>query len=176
MSNNRNKTLNFLLAVLVFILLAILLFQRKQNGELQKHALSDTIVQVIYDTIYKEKLIHDTIIRTRYKTKTKVNYIDTTPIVLNQKRSFVYIKDTFNIDERTYYLTEKGDTVKAFYFDYTYYIFKYHFKDTLVFVDSVIGCDLYTHCICDDRERIVMFHTCEGESRMIVNMLNKQGK
>ena len=68
----------------------------------------------------------------------------------------MYIKDTFNIEDRTYYITEQGDTVKTFYFDYTYYIFKYHFKDTLVTVDSVVGCDLYTHCICDERDRVVI--------------------
>ncbi len=124
----------------------------------------DTIVKIVHDTVY----IKDTVY------KTQVNYVDTNAIFLSQKKSFIYIKDTFNIDERTYYITDKNDTVKVFYFDYTYYIFKYHLKDSLVHIDSVLGCDLYTHCLCDDRERVVIFHTCEGESRMIVNMLNKQ--
>ncbi len=124
-------------------------------------------LDTIRDTVYVEKIVHDTVVVT--------NYVDTSVLVL-RKKAFLYIKDTFNIDERTFYVTEDDDTVKVFYHDYTYYVFKYFFKDTLVTVDSVIGCDLYTHCICDDRERIVIFHTCEGESRMIVNMLNKEGK
>ena len=125
---------------------------------------TDTVVKIVYDTVY----VRDTVYQTQY--------IDTTPIVFSPKRSFIYIKDTFNIEERTYYITEQDDTVKVFYHDYTYYIFKYHLRDSLVAIDSVLGCDLYTHFICDGRERIVIFHTCEGESRTIVNMLNKQGK
>ena len=117
------------------------------------------------DTVYVEKIIRDTV--------EIIKYVDTTPIVFH-KKAFLYIKDTFNIDERTYYITENDDTVKVFYFDYTYYIFNYTFQDSIVKVDSVLGCDLYTHCLCDDRERIVVFHTCEGESRMIINMLNEQ--
>ncbi|MBN1119319.1 MAG: hypothetical protein JXA77_19065 [Bacteroidales bacterium] len=122
---------------------------------------------ILADTIHDTVYVHDTV--------EIVHYVDTNVLVLH-KKAFLYIKDTFNIDERTFYITEDDDTVKVFYHDYTYYIFKYFFQDTLVTIDSVIGCDLYTHCICDERERIVIFHTCEGESRVIVNMLNKQGK
>jgi hypothetical protein len=119
----------------------------------------------IRDTVYVEKIVHDTV--------RIINYVDTNIIVL-QKKAFLYIKDTFNIDERTFYVTENDDTIKVFYFDYTYYIFKYNFKDSLVTVDSVLGCDLYTHNICDGRKRTVIFHTCEGESRMIINLLNEK--
>jgi len=171
--SNQKSILNYVLSAIIVTLVIILASQHKQIKEVNSIATTDTVVEFVYDTIFNEKIIHDTIIRTKIKTRTKISYVDTTPIVLNSRRSFVYIRDTFNIDERTYYITEEGDTVKAFYFDYTYYIFRYHFKDSLVAIDSVLGCDLYTHCICDDRERVVIFHTCEGESRMIINMLNK---
>lgn len=171
MSKTRN-TISIILGILVVILFIALGSQHRQIKVLN-NIKADTLVELIHDTFYTEKIIRDTIIKTRIKTQTKISYVDTTPIVLNTRRSFVYIKDTFNIDERTYYITEEEDTVKAFYFDYTYYIFRYHFQDSLVAIDSVLGCDLYTHCLADDRERIVIFHTCEGESRMIINMLNK---
>lgn len=165
--SRKKKSIRLIIGIIFVIPVFLLASQKKQNSSTYHNTASDTVVKIVYETIYAEKVIHDTII------KTQISYVDTTPIVLNTKRSFVYITDTFNIDERTYYITETGDTVKAFYFDYTYYIFKYHFKDTLVKIDSVLGCDLYTHCICDDRERVVIFHTCEGESRMIINMLNE---
>jgi hypothetical protein len=151
--------------IILFFGSILIIFSGKSNAgnNYYNMRLSDTI----RDTIYIEKIVHDTV--------QVINYVDTNIIVLH-KKAFLYIKDTFNIDERTFYVTEDDDTIKVFYHDYTYYIFKYFFKDTLVTVDSVLGCDLYTHCICDDRERIVIFHTCEGESRMIINMLNKKEK
>ncbi len=161
-----NKVIKRVIPLILTLLFIIVLSAPKAAFSAQKRKLNkpDTIVKIVHDTIY----VRDTVYRPQ------VNYVDTSPIYLSQKKSFIYIKDTFNIDERTYYITEKNDTVKVFYFDYTYYIFKYHLKDSLVHIDSVLGCDLYTHCLCDDRERIVIFHTCEGESRTIVNMLNKQ--
>jgi hypothetical protein len=154
-------------SLLLFFGFILITYSGKTNAgnNLYNRRPADTI----RDTVFVTRIIHDTV------TVQVVNYVDTNVIVMH-KKSFLYIKDTFNIDDRTYYITEDDDTVKVFYHDYTYYIFNYFFKDTLVTVDSVIGCDLYTHCICDERERIVMFHTCEGESRMIVSMLNKQGK
>jgi hypothetical protein len=111
----KNNLLSILLIILVVLLLLVIFVQRKSNGNLQHQSTQDTLVQTIYDTIYQEKIVRDTVVKTKIKTRTQISYVDTTPIVLNQKRSFIYIKDTFNIDERTYYITEKGDTVKAFY-------------------------------------------------------------
>jgi hypothetical protein len=152
-----------LLFLLSFVLIAFSGKPKTGNILMDNSFASDTI----RDTVYIEKIVHDTV--------RIVNYVDTNILVIH-KKAFLYIKDTFNIDDRTFYVTENNDTIKVFYHDYTYYIFKYFFKDTLVTVDSVLGCDLFTHCICDDRERIVIFHTCEGESRMIINMLNKKEK
>lgn len=149
----------FGIVLLLFVMVSI-------NIKADSHFISKTYFYPP-DTVYIEKIVRDTV--------EVIHYVDTTPLIV-PKKAFLYIKDTFNIEDRTYYITERDDTVKVFYFDYTYYIFKYNYKDTLVKVDSVIGCDLYTHCLCDDRERIVIFHTCDGESRTIVNMLNKEGK
>lgn len=163
---NKKSTILF---ILFFGLLCIIFINNHSYNQAFAEENNDLIIatDTIRDTVFVEKIIHDTVEVT--------HYVDTSVIVL-QKKAFLYIKDTFNIGDRTFYVTENDDTVKVFYHDYTYYIFKYFFQDTLVTVDSVIGCDLYTHCICDDRERVVIFHTCEGESRMIINMLNKQGK
>jgi hypothetical protein len=152
---------------LLFFLLSFVLIAFCGKPKTGDNLLNNFVADTIRDTVYIEKIVHDTV--------RIVNYVDTNILVIH-KKAFLYIKDTFNIDDRTFYVTENNDTIKVFYHDYTYYIFKYFFKDTLVTVDSVLGCDLFTHCICDDRERIVIFHTCEGESRMIINMLNKKGK
>lgn len=167
MSIAKLKRLPFILPLIIVISFSFILitFSGKTNAE--NISLNIKLADTIRDTVYIEKIVHDTV--------QVINYVDTNIIVLH-KKAFLYIKDTFNIDERTFYVTEDDDTIKVFYHDYTYYIFKYFFKDTLVSVDSVIGCDLYTHCLCDERERIVIFHTCEGESRMIISLLNKQGK
>lgn len=151
--------------VIISVILVLFVFANvKTNAD---SSIDKAISFLPPDTVYIEKIIHDTV--------EIINYVDTTPIVVH-KKAFLYIKDTFNIEDRTYYITELDDTVKVFYFDYTYYIFNYTFQDTLVKVDSVIGCDLFTHCLCDERERVVVFHTCDGETRTIVNMLNKKAE
>ena len=169
MGKSKTATVKLLAGILAIGLFFIII-GNGNIGEIANAVPGNGVIykmDTIRDTVYVEKVIHDTVVVT--------HYVDTSVLVL-RKKAFLYIKDTFNIDERTFYVTDNDDTVKVFYHDYTYYVFKYFFKDTLVTVDSVIGCDLYTHCICDDRERIVVFHTCEGESRMIVNMLNKEEK
>ena len=159
------KTLIAPLLLTTVFLLSFLTPGNINNGNTNQGSIR--LYDTVHDTVYIEKIVHDTV--------RIVNYVDTNVIQIH-KKAFIYVKDTFNIGERTFYVTEDDDTIKVFYHDYTYYIFKYFFQDTLVTVDSVIGCDLYTHCICDDRDRIVIFHTCEGESRIIINMLKKEGK
>lgn len=171
---NRQLGYQITIAILVVIILILVISNQIRHQKQILHQVADTALSTISDTVFTERIINDTVYLTQVRTRTKISYVDTTPLVLSSRRSFIYIRDTFNIDDRTYYITETDDTVKVFYFDYTYYIFKYHLKDSLVAIDSVLGCDLYTHCLCDERERIVIFHTCEGESRMIINMLNKQ--